>query len=80
VGQYYRKCARCGALLDPGEVCQCDAVQGARLAATPAPVVIRIADKPTIAEKAAECDRALLLAAREYRAAKAARYKRRRRK
>lgn len=76
----FKKCARCGAMLDPGEVCQCDTVQGARLAATPASVVIRIADKPTIAEKAAECDRAILLAAREYRAAKAARYKRRKRK
>ena len=77
---YFKKCARCGALLDPGEVCRCDTVQGTRLAAVSAPVVIRIAEKPTIAEKAAECDRAILLAAREHRAAKAAWYKRRKRR
>ena len=75
---YFRKCGRCGALRDPGEVGRREETR-ARLAAVPAPVVIHIEDKPTMAEKERECDRALWLALKEYRAAKAARGRKRRR-
>ena len=30
---YNRKCTRCGAMLDPGEVCRCDVDDGARMQA-----------------------------------------------
>ena len=77
---YYNKCPRCGARVDPGEVCRCESAQGARLAAVPAPVVIRIEEKPTLSQQRRECDRALWLAAQAYRANKAAKKRRRKRK
>lgn len=77
---YYNKCPRCGARVDPGEVCRCDSAAGVRLAAASAPVVIRVEEKATLAEQAREVDRALWLAAREYRAEKEARRRKRRKK
>lgn len=40
---YYRECGRCGAALDPGEVCGCDTANGARMEAVrPVPVTIEV--------------------------------------
>ncbi len=78
MANYYNTCPRCGARVDHGEVCRCDSAAGTSLAAVSALSVIRIEEKPTLAEQAREIDRALWLAAREYRAAKDARRRKRR--
>ena len=80
MGSYFKKCRNCGALLDPGEVCHCDMEPGARLAAVPAPVVVRIEERPTLTEQAREVDRALWLAWQAHRAEKATRGRKRRKK
>lgn len=77
---YYNKCPRCGARVDPGEVCRCDSTSGIRLAAVSAPAAVRIEEKATLAEQAREVDRAIWLAALEYRARKEAGRRKRRRK
>lgn len=77
---YQRKCHKCGAMLDAGEICLCDSEQGAVIAAgdLPPSSAARIARCPTLKEQARELDRAVWAAAVAYRAEK--RNKRRRKR
>ena len=71
---YYKKCPKCGAHIDPGEVCRCDCANERRplpVSAPPTPTVIRIEQKTTLDEQARELDRVVRLAWLRYRAEKA---------
>lgn len=74
----YRICPRCGAHLDFGERCSCDTAAGMRYAGPPVAEVICIHQGKTRAETARDLDRAVWLAAKQYREKK--KQKRRKRK
>lgn len=62
---YYRECHRCGAILDPSEVCRCDCAQGNTLPAISSPVPSRIDSALSRTAKEYEIDRTLAVLARE---------------
>lgn len=77
---YQRRCHKCGAMLDAGEICMCDSEQGAVLAVGDIPPLASacIERKPTMQEQARELDRAVWAAAVAYRAEKRNKKRRRR--
>ena len=75
---YYRECPRCGAALDPGEVCRCETAQGARLEAVSPPVPARIDSSLSRAAKEYEIDRMLAALARERAEARREKWRQRR--
>lgn len=77
---YYRECPRCGAALDPGEVCRCDSAHGARLPAVSRPVPVRIDSDLPRAVKEYEIDRMLATLARERAEARREKWRKRRKK
>ena len=64
---YERKCERCGAMLDPGEVCRCDTENGSRVPSYAVPGKIVAAQGATRAETARLLDAAVWRASMRYR-------------
>ena len=75
---YYRECPRCGAVLDPGEICRCDTAQGACLPAVSSPIPTRIDSSLSRAAKEYEIDRMLAALSRERAEARREKWRKRR--